>query len=161
MRFMRYTGSRVLLMVFVALPAVARPARGQSVAFSGFEGIAVSTADSTEVSRMTDGGVVAVGEGSGGMVVTLAGEMRGRAERDGVIGLILVPELPFFTNVYQRRKRILSAAEFTAPIAAGESSYFMSKSKRADVGFSAYHLYLYNTTGASASVNVYVNPVRN
>jgi hypothetical protein len=49
----------------------------------------------------------------------------------------------------------------TAPITVGETSLFMAKSRRIDVGFSACHVYLYNTTGGAATVNVYVNPVRN
>ncbi len=117
------------------------------------------TADRTDTSRLTDGGVVNV-EGAGAFVVTLAGELRGRADQNGAIGLLLVPELPFFTSVYRSRRLVLSAAEFTAPVKAGASSYFMSLSKRADAGFPAYHLFLYNTTGAPASVNVYINPIR-
>jgi hypothetical protein len=120
----------------------------------------VSTGEPTDISRLTDGGVVSV-EGASAFVVTLAGELRGRTDRDGVIGLLLVPELPFFTNAYRSRSRILSAAEFTAPVASGKSNYFMSPSKRAEAGFGAYRMFLYNTTGAPASVNVYVYPIRN
>jgi hypothetical protein len=148
------------LLVLAALCA-AGTARGQLAGFSAIEGTAVTTADRTDVSRLTDAGVVTVGEGAGAAVITLAGEMKGRAERDGVIGLILVPELPFFTSAYRNRKAVLAAAEVTAPVAAGETGLFMAKSKRIEVGFSSYHLYLYDTTGAPATVNVYVYPARN
>jgi hypothetical protein len=37
----------------------------------------------------------------------------------------------------------------------------MAKSRRIEVGFSSYRVYLYNTTGGAATINVYVNPVRN
>ena len=124
---------RIALLPLLLLTALASPLSGQTAGLSSFEGIAVSTSDPTDVSRLTDGGVVSV-EGASAFVVTLAGELRGRTDRDGVIGLLLVPELPFFTNAYRSRSKVLSAAEFTAPVAAGKSNYFMSSSKRADAG---------------------------
>ena len=147
---------RVLLPALFALCSAA-VARGQAT----LENLFVSTSERTDVSRLTDGGVVALGDGAGGAVVTIAGEMKGRADREGVIGAVFVPELPFFIAAYRNRKIVLAAAEVTAPVALGETSLFMAKSRRIDVGFSAYHVYLYNTTGASATINVYVNPVRN
>ncbi len=154
------TLTRIVLLSLFLLVSRTPSLFGQLAALSSFEGIAVATADRTDTSRMTDGGVVSV-EGAGGFVVPLAGELKGRADRDGVIGVLLVPELPFFTNLYRSRKLVLSAAEFTAPVAAGASSYFMSPSKHAPAGFPAYHLFLFNTTGAAATVNVYVYPTRN
>jgi hypothetical protein len=154
------TFDRRVLLSLLFLVLGTQPLIGQLAPLSAFEGLTVATADRTDTSRMTDGGVVAV-EGAGGLVVTIAGELNGRADRDGVIGVLLVPELPFFTNLYRNRKLILSAAEFTAPVAAGASSYFMSPSKHAPVGFPTYHLFLFNTTGAAATVNVYVYPTRN
>ena len=149
---------RICLLVLLASPASFLT--GQVAALSSFEGITVTTADRTDTSRLTDGGVVSV-DGAGGFVVTIAGELKGRADRDGVIGILLVPERPFFTSVYRNRRLVLSAAEFTTPVAAGDSSYFMSESKHFAAGFPAYHLYLFNTTGMAASVNVYVNATRN
>jgi len=151
---------RTVLLSLLLLALSTPPLTGQLAPLSSFEGITVATADRADTSRITDGGVVSV-EGAGGFVVTLAGELKGRADRDGVIGVLLVPELPFFTNLYRSRKLVLSAAEFTAPVAAGASSYFMSPSKHAPAGFPAYHLFLFNTTGAAATVNVYVYPTRN
>jgi hypothetical protein len=154
------TSGRMFLLSLVLLALRTPSLFGQLAPLSSFEGLTVATAERTETSRLTDGGVVSV-EGAGGLVVTLAGELRGRADRDGVIGVLLVPELPFFTSLYRNRKLVLSAAEFTAPVAAGASSYFMSQSKHVAAGFPAYHLFLFNTTGAAATVNVYVYPTRN
>lgn len=152
--------TRVFLVCAFLFVSRAPSLFGQVAALSAFEGIAVTTADRSDTSRITDAGVVSV-EGAGGFVVTLAGELRGRADRDGVIGVMFVPERPFFTSLFRTRKLVLSAADFTAPVAAGESSYFMSPSKHAPAGFPAYHLFLFNTTGAPATVNVYVYPTRN
>jgi hypothetical protein len=151
---------RVLaLFAFFALPFLGCSLVGQEVGFSAFEGITVGTADRTDVSRLTDAGVVGVGN-AGGIVVTLTGELRARADRDGVIGVLLLPEVPFFNNLYRNRKILLSVADATASIAAGDSSFFVSKPKRIEAGFPQYHLYLFNTTGALATVSVYVNPTK-
>jgi hypothetical protein len=133
---------------------------GQAAALGSFENLTVTPAERTETSRLTDGGIVSV-EGAGSITVTLAGELKGRADRDGVIGVLLVPAIPFFTNLYRSRKMVLPAAEFTVDIHSGSSSYFISQSKRAPAGFPSYHLFLFNTTGAPASVNVYVYSPRN
>jgi hypothetical protein len=132
---------------------------GQDAGLSSFENISVGPAERTEASRLTDAGVLNIGD-AGGMVITLAGELRGRAERSGSIGVLLLPELPFFNYAYRNRKIMMSVADAEAPIAAGESSYFLSKSKHVEAGFTQYHLYLFNTTGATATVNVYVHPTR-
>jgi hypothetical protein len=152
-----FNRSAFVALFFLAI--VTSPLAGQPAPLSSLEGISVATADRSDVSRLTDGGVVSV-EGAGGFVVTLAGELKGRADRDGIIGVLFVPELPFFTNLYRSGKLVPAAAEFTAPLAAGASSYFMSPSKHAVAGFPAYHLLLFNTTGTSATVNIYVNPTR-
>jgi hypothetical protein len=94
------------------------------------------------------------------MVITLAGELRGRADHNGSIGVLLLPEVPFFNYAYRNRKVMMSVADAEAPIAAGESSYFLSKSKHVEAGFNQYHLFLFNTTGATAMVNVYVHSTR-
>jgi hypothetical protein len=147
---------RILFPALLALFAAAA-ARGQA----SLDNVFVSTSERADVSRLTDGGVIVVGDGAGGAVVTIAGEMKGRADREGVIGVVFVPELPFFTAAYRNRKLVLAAAEVTAPVALGETSLFISKSRRIEVGFSSYHVYLYNTTGGAATINVYLNPVRN
>jgi hypothetical protein len=145
------------LVLGLAAPA----ALAQPATFVSFDNITVSNADRSDISRLADAGVVSVGEAAGGAVVTVAGEMRGRAEREGVIGVLFVPEVPFFALTFRNRRVLLAAGEVTAPVAAGESGYFVSKPKKFEVGFPAYHVYLYNTTGATATVNVYVYPTRN
>ena len=154
---------RGFLLALMAFVFLARPLIGQESPQGGltaFENIAVGTADRNDVSRLTDAGVVSI-DGARGMVVTVAGELRGRTEREGVVGVLLLPDLAFFTNLYRSRRRALWAAEFTASIAAGESGYFMSKPKYVETGFSRYRILLFNTTGASVSANVYVYSSRN
>ncbi len=150
---------RGLLLGGVILAFGAPPLPAQVAPFRSIDGLSVSAAERSEVSRMTDGGVVSV-EGAGAFVLTIAGELRARSDRDGVIGVVLVPELPFFSDLNRNRRIVLSAVDFTAPIKSGHSGYFLSPSKRLPAGFPSYHLFLFNTTGVSATVNVYVNPTR-
>ncbi|HEY6928789.1 MAG TPA: hypothetical protein VJA66_03845 [Thermoanaerobaculia bacterium] len=147
------------LWLFFAVALLARAASAQDAGISSFENLSVGPAERTETSRLTDAGVLNIGD-AGGMVVTLAGELRGRAERNGSIGVLLLPELPFFNYAYRNRKVMMSVADAEATINAGESSYFLSKSKHVEAGFTQYHLFLFNTTGATAMVNVYVHPTR-
>jgi len=127
---------------------------------TAFENIAVPMADRIEVSRLVDAGPVAV-DGARGVVVTVAGELRGRASHDGKVGVLAIPDLAFFTNLYRSQGILLSAAEFSANVASGDSGYFISKSKYTEVGFARYRLLLFNTTGAPVSENVYVYQSRN
>jgi hypothetical protein len=82
--------------VFLVLLGLYSPVLvGQAAALGSFENLTVTPAERTETSRLTDGGIVSV-EGAGSITVTLAGELKGRADRDGVIGVLLVPAI----NVY-------------------------------------------------------------
>ena len=69
---------------------------------------------------------------------------------------MLFPDLPFFTNLYRNRSVLLSAAEFSANAAAGDSGFFTSKSVYAEAGFSRYRVLVFNTTGAAVSANIYL-----
>lgn len=141
---------------------LAAAAVGQEVPRAGlasFEKISVAAADRTDVSRLTDAGVVSIGT-AGGMVVTLAGEFRTRADRDGVVGVLFLPDVGFFNSLYRDKRILLAAAEYTAPVTAGESSYFLARPKHFPAGFPQYRVLLFNTTGATVSANVYVYPTR-
>jgi hypothetical protein len=151
--------SRTLPVLF-AFVLAARGANGQDPGVTSFENISVGTVERADVSRLVDAGVVNLGDASG-MVVTVGGELRGRAERNGSIGVIFLPEMPFFNAAFRNRKILLSVADAEVAVAAGDSSYFLSKPKRLEAGFTQYHLYLFNSTGATASVNVYVHAVKN
>lgn len=137
------------------LAAVASAQQSPQSGLTAFENVAVPMADRIEVSRLVDAGVVSI-EGARGVVVTVAGELRGRAAHEGKIGVMLIPDLPFFTDLYRNRSVLLSAAEFTANVASGDSGFFTSKSKYAEAGFSRYRVLVFNTTGAPVSANIYV-----
>jgi len=131
----------VLAGAWLAVPLGAQ--QSPQTGLTAFENIAVPMADRIDVSRLVDAGVVSI-EGARGVVVTIAGELRGRASHDGKIGVMLVPDLLFFTDLYRNRSVLLSAAEFAANVANGDSGFFTSKSKYAEAGFS-------RGTGSSSS----------
>jgi hypothetical protein len=139
--------------LWIALPIAAQ--QSPQAGLTAFENVAVPMADRIDVSRLVDAGVVSI-EGARGVVVTVAGELRGRASHEGKIGVLLVPDLPFFTDLYRNRSVLLSAAEFAANVASGDSGFFTSKSKYAEAGFSRYRVLVFNTTGAPVSANIYL-----
>ena len=147
---------------FVLAAGLAASASAQQAqpGLTAFENVAVPMADRIEVSRLVDAGSVSL-DGARGVVVTVAGELRGRASHDGKVGVLAIPDIPFFTNLYRSQGVLLSAAEFAANVASGDSGYFISKSRYTEVGFSRYRLLLFNTTGAPVSANVYVYQSRN
>jgi len=124
-----------------------------------FEGISVGAAERDEPARMTEGGVLSV-DGASAMVVTLSGELKGRAERAGIIGVFLLPDLPAFDGLYRSRGVFLPVAEVTAAAGKDGAAHFVATSKRLDVGFPRYRIFFFNTTGTRAAVNLYVNPIR-
>lgn len=153
---------RIYLAALAAGAWLTAAAVGQEVRRGGlvsFERISVAAADRTEVSRLTDAGVVSIGT-AGGMVVTVAGELRTRADRDGVVGVLFLPDVGVFNSLYREKRILLATAEHTAPVTAGESSYFLAKPKFFPAGFPQFRVLLFNTTGATVSASVYVHPTR-
>jgi hypothetical protein len=146
----------VLPLLAAAAFSIAAAATAQEKdRMNAFEGISVAGAERTEVSRLTDGGVVSLPNASA-MVVTVAGELKGRADRNGEVGVLFLPNVPFFDSLFRSRRILLAASEASAAIASGDSSYFVTKPKRLEVGFSSYRLLLFNTTGTAVTANVYV-----
>src|SRR5215471_9277903 len=114
------------LPVLFAFALSSAGAHGQDSGLTSFENISVGTAERADVSRLIDAGVVNLGD-AGGMVVTIGGELRGRAERNGSIGVLFLPESPFFNAALRNRKILLSVSDAEVAVAAGDSSYFLSK----------------------------------
>jgi len=152
----RHFAVAALAAVLVSTAAVC----GQDVSRAGlglasFEGISVSSAERTDLSRLTDAGVL-VADGAGTLVVTLGGELKSKTEKDGSIGVLLLPDVAPFETAFRSRRALLVTQEAIARISSGESGYFISSPQRFDVGFPRYRVLLYNTTGAAVSASVFV-----
>jgi hypothetical protein len=137
-------------------------ANGQETAGGSFvviDNVSVSGAERNEISKLTDAGVIAT-EGAGAIVVTVVGQLRGGAEKEGAVGVLLVPEVAPIDQAFRTRRALIAASEASAHVSKGDSSYFVSKPQRFDVGFPRYRILLYNSTGAFVTASVYVNRVR-
>jgi len=119
-----------------------------------FDGVSVGAAERGDISRLTEAGILAT-EGSRSVVLNLVGELKGKAERDGEVGVILVPDTPPFEAWFRSRRWLPVSQELVAKVSAGDSSYFMAKHLRFDVGFNKYHVVLFNTTGSAVVVSVF------
>jgi len=146
-------------IVSLALVLPVADAQERSTGVVGMENVSVAAAERSEVSRLTDAGVVSA-DGAGAIVVNLVGELRGRAEKEGEIGVLLLPDVTFVDQALRQRRVLLVAHELRARVAAGESSYFMAQPQRFEVGFARYRVLLYNSTGTSAVANVFFKRVR-
>lgn len=146
-------------IVLSAMAVAAKAQAGRTSGITAFENISVAGAERNEVSSFTDAGVVST-DGVSGIVVNIVGEMRGRADREGAVGVFLVPDVSPIAAALRTRRILLASLEVAARVTAGESNYFMATQQRFDVGFPRYRVLLYNSTGAAVTASVFVNRVR-
>lgn len=148
-----------VVFAFALVPAGAggQEARGGTIV--AFENVSVSGAERNDLAKLTDAGVVTT-TGASALVVNLVGEMRGRAEKDGAVGVLLLPDVSPIDSAFRTRRALLVAQEIVAHVGDGESSYFMARQQRFEVGFPRYRVLLYNSTGTGAMASVFVNRIR-
>jgi hypothetical protein len=150
----------VLLGIVVSgRPGFAAAQEGRGASMLVLDKISVAGAERNEVSKLTEAGVITT-EDAAAIVVNVVGELRGRAEKDGAVGVLLVPDVSPLDQALRTRRILLVALEASAHVSTGESSYFVSKQQRFDVGFPRYRVLLYNSTGAFATASVFVNRIR-
>lgn len=137
--------------------ASAQQSRGASIA--AFENVSIPAAEKSDLGKLTDAGVVTT-DGAAAIVVNLVGEMRGRAEKEGAIGVLLLPDVAPIDSAFRTRRALLVSQEVAVHVADGESSYFMARQQRFEVGFPRYRVLLYNSTGTGATASVFVNRIR-
>jgi hypothetical protein len=148
-----------LLSASISLPLRADDGSGSKPAFAAFESVSVSPSDRSDLSRITEVGVVSA-DGAEKLVVNLAGELKGRADQDGSVGLFLVPAISWFDALVKSKKALPALFELKAKVQEGESGYFFADQKELEVGFPRYRILIYDTTGVPVSANVYVYRVR-
>jgi len=125
----------------------------------GMRSIIVPPVEKTDVTRLVDAGTIDT-DGFTTMVLNLAGEMKENPTRQGVVGVLLVPDVPPFDTVLTHLNVAAIPLEIQAAVTAEHLPYFMAKQKRLDVGFPRYRVLLYNTTGVSATVAVFAYRAR-
>ena len=146
-------------LVFALLAgAAAAAARGQvlekmehSEALMGLRGLMIPPIERSETTNLIDAGVIET-DGYTHMTLNLAAELKGHASKQGVIGVILIPDVEPFGHAYRTLGLIPASVEFVVGATPSGGSYVMAEQKTFDVGFPRYRALLYNSTGSSATV---------
>lgn len=156
---------RLLVMGSVLLCAAAR-AHSQTLdkdpaseALVSVHGLLVPPVDRTEILNMVDAGRIDV-DGYAQANINLVGELKGTASVKGVVGAILIPDVPPFRGVFKLSGILPASFEIAAAVTPSSGSYFMAKQISLDVGFPRYRVLLYNTSGATASVSFFAYRIK-
>lgn len=144
------------LALAAPLPAADPRGRGDSpAALVASPTVSVRPAERDDVPRLTDAGLVPA-DGARVLVVNLFGELKGKSDGGGEIGVLLVPDLPFFQGAIRDRRQLFSSGEVVARVAPGDSGLFFAEQRQVVVGVPRYRLYLWDSTGAPAQATVTV-----
>jgi len=125
----------------------------------GMRGVVVPPVEKTDVTKLVDAGTIDT-DGFATMVLNLAGELKENPTRQGVVGALLIPDIPPFDTVLTHLNVAAIPLEIQAAVTAEHLPFLMAKQKRFDVGFPRYRVLLYNTTGASATVAIFAYRAR-
>lgn len=121
----------------------------------GFQQILVPPVDKIDVTKLVDAGTIET-DGFKDMVVNLGGEWKEAPSLKGVVGALLVPDMPPFDKVLSFHNVVPVPLEIKAPGTMDTFPFFMAKQVRFEVGFPRYRILLYNTTGATATVAIFI-----
>jgi hypothetical protein len=126
-----------------------------SSALVGVRGLAIGTVMRADVRSLVDAGVVDC-DGYEGIVMNLAGQMKGADDAGGAVGAMLIPDVAPFDRAYANMGLLPEGLEISVRISSRTSPYFMAKQQRADVGFPRYRVLLYNETASPLGVSFFV-----
>ena len=107
-----------------------------------------------ETTRLIDAGTL-VTSGFPSIVLSLHGEVRGRAQKPGVVGVILLPDEESIQDAFDDQGAIHFGLETQATGINARTPYFASDQPRYSLAFSRYRILLYNTTDKTVSANLY------
>jgi hypothetical protein len=107
-----------------------------------------------ETTRLIDGGTL-ITEGFPSVVLSIHGEVRGTAQKPGVVGVILIPDEKSIQDAFDDQGAIHFALETQATGINSRTPYFASDQPRYSVAFSSYKILLYNTTDKTVTANLY------
>jgi hypothetical protein len=143
------TIARNLFILFLLLVTTV-PALAQSEFLIEKRGIVVNPVDRSQIQLLIDAGTIDT-EGYSSLVLNMSGMPSASTQKAGVVGAILIPDIPPFDEAFKKWGILPAIIELTAEIKSGETS-FVAKQKRFDVGFPRYRLLLYNTTDSTITV---------
>ncbi len=115
----------------------------------------VSPAGRDDVANLTDAGVLDA-TGFGSVVVSLAGESKGRLTAPGAVGLLLLPDEPRIAWSFETYARAQFGLLSEAPVAPSPQGIFESVQTRFELGFPRYRVFFFNETDRAAEVSGYL-----
>ena len=125
----------------------------RTATFRAIEEFDVHPSTRDQVTRLVDGGTITT-DGFGTAVLSLSGGVKGRILAAGPVGAILVPETTAIAKLHEEKGLL----HFPLEVRAGTTSaatYFASDQPRVPVAFPSYHVWFYNDTGTTVTVNLY------
>ncbi len=125
----------------------------------GIRGITVPPVEKTDVTNLVDAGTLDT-DGFTYMVLNMAGELKEDPTQKGIVGVLLVPDVPPFDWALTSLNVVVIPLEVKAPVKPDLLPYFMAEQVRFEVGFPRYRVLLYNTTGVSATTAVFAYRTR-
>lgn len=121
----------------------------------GVREVSVPMSKRVDVRSLLDVGVFSA-EGFTGLVLNLAGQLRGADLTGGDVGAILIPDLSPFDKAYMNMGLLPASLEISVRVSSHASPYFMAKQLRVEVGFPRYRVLLFNETNSPVSMSFFV-----
>ena len=119
------------------------------------EEVVVSPVNRRAATRMDAQGSVTT-DGFTSLVVSLVGEVQGSVDRDGTLGVVLVPDDGVINRALRQDSVVLFPLEVTVEVPLGSPGWINAASKSFQIAFPGYRVYLYNTSDKSVATTVYV-----
>jgi hypothetical protein len=114
----------------------------------------VAPAALQDTTHLTDGGVFE-SERFPFVTLSLGGGLQGRGQ-PGVVGVVLIPDLPEVTEAFRDFGVLQFPLRLEAPVASSEAGLFSSESATFRLAFPRYRVLFFNTTPKSADATLYV-----
>lgn len=119
------------------------------------QGIIVPPVKRSDTTNLLQGGSIET-DGFTSLIVSLQGELQSSSFVPGTIGVILIPDEAPVMRAFTDDQKILFPFETTGEAEPATFPYFTSKSEQLTIGFPSYRVFIYNTTGTTAELNLYV-----
>lgn len=119
-----------------------------------FEDIIVPPVPRRETTRLVEAGTLQV-HGFPSVVLSLHGQVKGDAVREGAVGAILIPDQEPISTAFREYGLVHFAMEVEAPKVSIATPYFASNQPRYSIGFQAYRVFLYNSTDKTVTANLF------
>jgi len=113
-------------------------------------GIIVNSVERSQLQSLIDAGTIET-EGYSEIILNMGGIPNAEPQKPGIIGAILIPDIPPFDEAFRNWGILPAVIELTVEIKTGDQS-FIAKQKRFDVGFPRYRLLFYNTTDTTMKI---------